>query len=732
MCNTVVHFFFSPPHFFFFFFFFSFSLIFSSLILCPYINLFSPGGKYISTSAKAVDMDSITDCKDCVKGGWANKYFRGSGSSTTWYGASSCYKCPAGYYSDSAISASCKDCAAGKYLPNNAAYVGHIAETNCTQCIIGKYQYYRGQGSCDSCPQGWYQGTKGRNVCTQCNYGQYTNQNAQIKCRLCPEGWQQPNLQKNYCDRCPRGRFNDQTGLRYCNKKCPPGRYGDAETLTLYSQCKLCSAGKYFAASGATADSECVSCFLCLDFLDFLVVYECINKFIPFYILNLLCILFFFFKTLCGAGQYSTETGCNNYIEDLAIDDSAQLGTTTTPIRQCLYSCALCDKGKWSSEVGATKHSACRSCPLGKFLDRRGQKQLAACKNCPLGRYGTTTSAISGIFRSDLLATQMCSGCSEGKYNQELGKTSESSCKDCGSGKWLETHNDKVPGSNVGEADCKLCRAGRYGDETGLTYTTQQIDVLGNEIHTKYCKACGSGKYLTEKGSSTEIDCVLCERGKFSVPTGADTALTCHNCPAGYYDKSNGGLQQGWPKHGGCKTRVGAGEIGSVACMKDADCSDWSACLNVTFLTNSSTCTACAIGLYSEKPGISKAFSIDDDGCKNCPRGKYNPKLGASSEDEVRTTSNPSKTFCNKCKPGHYQDIPGQSSYQACQPCPRGTYAREAQKYASDCDLCPLGRYSKTLSTWDTPISQVDQCVECGKVSFFFCFFLSMFSYCKL
>ena len=127
---------------------------------------------------------------------------------------------------------------------------------------------------------------------------------------------------------------------------------------------------------------------------------------------------------------------------------------------------------------------------------------------CPKGRYGTVKGAVSGIYVSNVASNLMCTGCLEGKYNSNLGSTSIAACADCGVGKWLETNNNAVAASNVAQTDCKLCKSGRYGDQSGLTFSNQQVDNAGNNIHVKYCKACPAGKYVEETGRTLATNCV--------------------------------------------------------------------------------------------------------------------------------------------------------------------------------------------------------------------------------
>ena len=232
------------------------------------------------------------------------------------------------------------------------------------------------------------------------------------------------------------------------------------------------SAGKYSPARGASSNNDCI---------------------------------------VCTAGTYGTELGCNVNIADLAINDSVttSAGTTSAPsLRSCTYSCRQCDKGKWSDDKGATLSSTCELCPEGKFLNSRGNVELADCILCPKGRYGTVKGAVSGIYVSNVASNLMCTGCLEGKYNNNEGSTAIAACVDCAVGKWLETNNDAVAASNVAQTDCKECKSGRYGDQLGLTFSNQQIDNTGTNIHVKYCKACPAGKYVEETGCTLATDCV--------------------------------------------------------------------------------------------------------------------------------------------------------------------------------------------------------------------------------
>ena len=632
-------------------------------------------GKFLDVTG----MKKETDCKLCDQGRSASP----KGSS---YG-DDCPSCEAGRYMDQKglQDLTCKQCPAGSF-GNQTGLKSAQATTassndGCTSCGKGFFvdhnTFALSAQDCNECAPGFYTDTARQPFCKKCAIGRYHDGLTEKN----PITGMVEKMEKWWCKNCPAGYYQDEVAQPQCLKKCPAGRYGDNfnysnEELGFvsYQNCTLCPAGRWSDDMNGLTHSA-------LD-----------------------C-------TPCAEGQYGTEEGCSSYISS-DVDERLLVGGGV--LRTCRLSCGLCPKGKWSNAAAANNIAACLNCVEGKYLDREGKTSADSCIDCPQGRFGVLKGLVSGIFRTDLNSEEMCTGCVAGRYNNVIGSKTIAACLFCPKGYYLETTNDQQPNSNVDQSDCKPCISGRYSDGVGFTYKTQEKDENGENIHEKYCRACRSGYYLpplfnpdnTKKGSGTEDDCVACPVGFFSVPSGANDITTCTACPSGYFGATPG-LQQGFPNMGACSPRVGEGEVTTRACSKDKDCPTWSTCLVLTGLTNSTPCSACDAGLYSDIEGRTSASD-----CKNCPKGKYNSEKGAPSEN-LLTINSVSFPFCVPCEAGFYLDNVAATSIAACKSCPKGRFgARKGTEESDDCKMCGLGKYSETLSTQEEPVLE-ESCVLC-------------------
>ncbi|XP_069546971.1 multiple epidermal growth factor-like domains protein 10 [Brachyistius frenatus] len=143
-----------------------------------------------------------------------------------------CQPCPPGHYChQSGISVPSGPCAEGFYCPEGQSSerpqqhfcsVGHYCEKGSvrqTACFPGSYQFRQGQGSCETCPAGFYCQHQGMNLPLPCERGFY----------------------------CPSGSANQQP--------CPSGTYGNLSGLVEAWQCSLCDPGMYCKGTGRTSPS---------------------------------------------------------------------------------------------------------------------------------------------------------------------------------------------------------------------------------------------------------------------------------------------------------------------------------------------------------------------------------------------------------------------------------------------------------------------------------------------
>ena len=154
-----------------------------------------------------------TRCVSCPTG----KYRNG-----ITYSARKLHDCPAGKTSDSGAS-SCNSCSAGKYSNAAGLCVNCLAGTfsasgasSCTDCASGKYQPSTGQGSCNTCPNGWVSEPKS----TECRVlGNYVVGSSTYPI---PEGFE---LREDTTDinTCPVQEYRDTTTSGNDCATCPAG-----------------------------------------------------------------------------------------------------------------------------------------------------------------------------------------------------------------------------------------------------------------------------------------------------------------------------------------------------------------------------------------------------------------------------------------------------------------------------------------------------------------------------
>lgn len=279
------------------------------------VSLFVPeiGKLYLTTSiqgpAPAVLMK--VNLTGCDKGRYINN--------------SQCFECIAGKYSNIVGSLGCISCSAGKYSPSSGS-------TSCITCSRGTISGPNAN-SCTNCPEGKYSEHKGMSACKKCSAGKFSTTIGATKeetCINCYAGLiSEPG--SNICTRCNGGEF--KSGDNSCSK-CPPGRYGSEYGLENLNRCNRCSEGKYSSIRGAFNDSVCVKCpigkYNSLKGQTSIV--NCIN---------------------CEAGKFSTTSGNPSDSNCISCGNNALSNRDNTD--------CFCDNGFY--EIEENNNLICENCP---------------------------------------------------------------------------------------------------------------------------------------------------------------------------------------------------------------------------------------------------------------------------------------------------------------------------------------------------------------------------------
>ena len=624
---------------------------------------------------------ALSGCKNCPSGRYGMTEGRTrieSVDDSSGPNEGACSKCSKGTYSTEVgcYGPAGADPMKEPYEPENRGST-RVCSYSCRACPKGRYGSEEGNRLLEAVPQGWtdqlYAGT-----CTN------TQQTTKLLCENAggtwSEGislvhWQFTHILKVDSD----GKNEDDTVItdplrvnRWYQSENAPTEVSDTMfievkqiTLTATGGCLKCVAGQYSEQTGQQREKDVLN---------------------P----NPQCMV---------AGNCPFEDGTNEP-QQCAVGEEWCITT-----RNCKIPTGARDNCvNWGVRFSTPE---CRAAGEGNTKCPVKNGLLGACKNCPRGRYGLIEGLQQGNFYQIMVndgeGHLMCQGCQAGYYGEEEGKITIDACKPCLKGKFLETSNDGSPNANIEEFNCKLCVEGRYGDQIALTYTKQQKDNNGFDVHTKYCKACASGKFLSTQGEVSNSACTSCPGGRFSASTSAKSSLDCNKCPTGFFGPQTG-LQMGKEGDKVCAEKIGANEVTPRACANERDCAQGSVCTAKTNLTSTLSCTACGKGTFLD------VFGARSEGqCKDCPPGKYNDQKGAPSENDD------TKAHCRKCPIGFYQPQARRTTIETCTPCDPGKFgAKEGAETSVDCKDCLAGLYSDKTSTYDDPVIDID-CKDCPR-----------------
>jgi len=602
-----------------------------------------------------------TACASCEPGQYAHLQgslnclscpigkFSGAGASTE------CLQCQEGKFQDETQQSICKDCEAGfvsmskQQSQCQACDGGKFASTGglsvCSDCPRGTNSS-QGQGSsfCPECIPGKYASTTARASCTVCGFGQYTPNNS--SCVACPTGFYNNQQEQSTCVGCASGRYASREGSAEC-ANCTAGYF---TSTTNRSSCDPCPAGHYSAA-GASA---CIAC-VAGKYQASTSQTACLN---------------------CPAGEYSDGSAATICTKCVA----GEFNPNTTKT-----ACSKCDAGRYSTFEGSV---ACQPCLSGTYAPTSG---LIVCANCPAGTNASSTGSSScavcpqGSFSSQ--RSSLCTACPLGKFAQF---DNSSTCTECPAGSF----------QNIGgQSDCDLCLPGSYSSSSGAFACTRcAAGRYNTEYNRSACDPCAMGHYSIANATM----CLECELGKYAPASDTSSCLvcaagmfadntkqeSCTSCPPGKYQNST--------KSSACVTC----ELGFVAANSGA--TSCTGCLPGTYSTDSLTCSACGVGVYSGVAGSSA--------CVDCPKGTFNERQSmsiCSSCPEGYFQPIEGQTNCTQCPTGRYNPS-GATSRSSCLPCVAGKITE--QTGSIECASCPKGRFQNT--------SEQTHCVECSAGSF--------------
>ena len=411
---------------------------------------------------------SIEDCIACPFGKSSRE------------GASRCYDCPVGTFSNSTVS--CQECPSG--WKGIAEGEGENREAKCSACIKGQYQSEDGQPFCFPCNAGTYQSESGQQQCTDCPANSFSDQGGQSSCKDCDGIDENSKPGKTFCSKCDAGKFmtiskdcdncgpgtvstygkTECTGCAagyYSNEKCTEciacaiGFYSDQPLQSSISSCKGCPLGKYLTLTSAKGSVNCFS---------------------------------------CAPGRYAKEshsTSCEHCPEGWLQEAEGQPNCSRPVAGKIAAGGASSVKISpgWFATDCDEDTGVCKTqkvCEAGS----KGNKERTRCDPCEAG----TTSFQGSI---------SCIPCSKGKFAASEGST----CAKCPSGFYQS--NDDTP-----SVDCVACPQG-WGPVLDEGMNEVDGSALCRDLNWKKAEDCTKDQYLDNRflNNPSNWSCVTCPQG---------------------------------------------------------------------------------------------------------------------------------------------------------------------------------------------------------------------------
>ena len=630
----------------------------SKCLACPigYTSLDTRARCEICGFSKYQDEEGENNCKVCP----ANSFITDDKQEFINHDAyADCVNCTSGKFAKHGleeIARYCDSCSAGKQFDDT--------HDECTNCIPGKYSSTITGGTCDDCPEGYYQPKPAMPFCLPCIPGKFQNNVASSECKACAVDFFSEDLRSsNPCSSCPSGySTNSRMNQTLCNS-VPPGNDADGECPMGFF-CKGASAAKQKCNKGWYASSiGTVNCIECSagKFAEKRGSIGCEN-----------CPMGWFQEHTnastceeCVAGKKSHlkgSTGCLECQAGKYTRLSAQISCKDCSIGQYRDSnmanrtiCAPCQQGKYNPTNGSslclpcvpTQYqdqrgaASCKTCPVNTFSN---DTELKECFRCPLGKRAKEKSAACESCAAGEFGAS-CSKCTVGKYREGGADNDAATCDMCPAG-WHQNTN--------GSSACLRCSPGKAQPSQG---TEKCIPCLAGKFLESaaadpprtLCKECITGKYQLEPGSSGCLDCLP---GKFQDEIGQGTDA-CKNCVEGKYQGDSGKTTCYSKEEGKVVDEKRSSQSlipeGSQIICVDKRCTTFEACRPGKHGTkNRQSCTNCSTGKYSFKGALT---------CQKCDKAKYASSEGSSSctpceKKQRRYSDTAGSSDCKICKAG--------------------------------------------------------------------------------
>ena len=615
-----------------------------------------------------------------------------------------CAPCTTGQYKSDVGNQGCDSCPPGTSNGNTAQTV----LSACVECQHGKFQSQAGSAACDSCGSDSHSDDLGAIDSSHCECVAGHTLSAAETCLACATGTYKSGPGNGACELCAAGKYNGNpmSALASACVLCEPGKYQPDQGS---AECIACNAGKYGADSGGR--DEGTSCLRCPDNegtinAGSVGIASCVCN--PGHTGNDEegC-------NVCDAGTYKILTGpaaCSPCPVDSGNNSP---GSTTLESCKCNpgttgldgNACRACYAGQFKADAG---DAACGVCVEGQYsfakaiicetCPRHTQSQassptLESCTCVPgyTGADGTECTACAPGTHKPAAGAAQCTACVAGTYSAASGRSS--TCDPC-------TDNSDSPASSTAVEQC-ACNAGATPSDAGASCALCQPGSYKVLTGAPACMECAAGKSTGGiDGRTTASQCVACVAGTYTALAAGNAACTA--CPA-----DTASPQPGATSLGDCvlcnATQVAAANSSTcTTChlgkFKSAVLATCVPCLVLHFCDGGAPVRCDANSQTSPAQRIDTVSGAD---CL-CNAG-YALRPFADYHSDTAQPSNE----CHACPLGHYNDVVGSA---VCQACPSGGHvSANASTSISDCAECIVNTFSAAGAGECTPCADYSQ-----------------------